>query len=54
MDRHIPDPPPVQNSTRPLKISGKKIEVEGTENCDAIGERWNCGDSCEVLTYSVF
>ena len=28
--RHIPDPPPVQKTTFPLKISGLKIAVDST------------------------
>jgi hypothetical protein len=28
--RHIPDPPPVQNNTLPLKISSLKTDVEST------------------------
>lgn len=28
IDLHIPDPPPVQNKTFPLKISGLNISIE--------------------------
>src|ERR1700691_227729 len=30
ISRHIPDPPPVTNTTLPLKMLGRKTEVEST------------------------
>ena len=37
--RHIPDPPPVQKTTFPLKMSGLKIDVDST-----IGTSYGEGD----------
>ena len=45
--RHIPDPPPVQKRTRPLKMSSLKTAVESTTGeeyfsdiVEAIGPVW--------------
>lgn len=45
--RHIPDPPPVQKRTFPLKISGLKIAVDST-----IGT--SCGEGDMARTASLF
>ena len=41
--RHIPDPPPVQKTTFPLKMSGLKIAVDST-----IGTSYGGGDMVPV------
>ena len=44
MPRHIPEPPPVQKRTFPLKISGLKTAVEST-----IGTSYGEGDMAREL-----
>ena len=47
--RHIPDPPPVQKRTFPLKIPDLKIDVDST-----IGTTWGEGDmTCELVQCSL-